>query len=119
LTVAIDALDVALPLMTKIDLFVCGSEPFDITEFTRRRAVRVRGDATLFVKSPEDSILRKLLWYIAGGEVSTNQWRDVVAVLRVGGEHLDRDYLDSWARRLGLARHLERAQAEAATIPNR
>lgn len=62
--------------------------------------------------SPEDLVLRKLLWYRAGGEVSEQQWRDVVGVLAVSGPEMDRTYLDSWARRLGLEGLLERAWAD-------
>jgi len=56
-------------------------------------------------------VLRKLLWYRLGGEVSEKQWRDVVEVLKVGGPQLSLAYLDSWGARLtpaatrGLERH--------------
>jgi hypothetical protein len=52
-----------LPLVTKIDLFALGSSRYDEIEFQRRQRVRVRlsGEA-LFIKSPEDTVLRKLLW---------------------------------------------------------
>jgi hypothetical protein len=103
-----------LPVFTKIDLFALGCEPFDESEFSRRQRVVVRRDgATLAVKSPEDTVLRKLLWYRDGGAVSEKQWRDVVQVLRVGGEQLDPAYLTGWAHRLGLADLLAAARAEA------
>lgn len=103
-----------LPLVMKIDLFGLGEAPFDEAEFARRRRVRVRATGEeLWLKSPEDSVLRKLLWYREGGEVSDRQWRDVVEVLRVSGDGMSVDYLDSWAPRLGLARLLARARAEA------
>jgi len=63
------------------------------------------------VKAPEDTILRKLLWYRAGGEVSDRQWRDVLGVLRVSGDVLDRRYLEEWATELGVLDLLERARA--------
>jgi hypothetical protein len=99
----------------KVDLFGLGSAPYDEAEFSRRRRVRVRSSGEeLYIKSPEDTILRKLLWYRQGGEVSTKQWRDVVEVLRVSGAHLDSVYLDSWATRLGLTELLFRVRAQAA-----
>jgi hypothetical protein len=67
----------------------------------------------LFIKAPEDTVLRKLLWYRAGSEVSDRQWHDIVSVLRVGGPALDAVYLDHWAARLGLVALLARARGEA------
>ena len=68
---------------------------------------------TLVVKSPEDTVLRKLLWYVDGGSISERQWRDVVEVLRVSGPTMDRAYLESWADRLHLRELLGRATADA------
>jgi hypothetical protein len=50
-----------LPVVTKIDLFGRAYEPFDDSEFSRRRSVVVRPGASLIIKSPEDTVLRKLL----------------------------------------------------------
>jgi hypothetical protein len=87
-----------LPTVTKVDIFAVGPSAFDESEFGRRRAVRIRASGeTLVLKSPEDSVLRKLLWFRDGGEVSEKQWRDLVEVLRVSGPHLDVAYLDLWA----------------------
>lgn len=105
-----------LPLFTKIDLFVRGTAPYDLEEFSRRRRVRVRSEGEeLFVKSPEDTVLRKLSWFRRGGETSSRQWRDVVEVLRVSGALLDRAYLDTWAGTLGVSDLLARATMEAAS----
>ena len=102
-----------LPVVMKVDLFGVGASPFDKSEFARRRPVIVRGAETLVVKSPEDTVLRKLLWYREGGGVSDRQWRDVVEVLRVSGAEIDPAYLTQWARRLKLTDLLDRAKGEA------
>lgn len=103
-----------LPLLTKVDLFAVGPTPFDETEFSRRRSVTVRSSGeALVLKSPEDTVLRKLLWYHAGGEVSDKQWRDVIEVLRVSGPSMDNTYLTAWANRLGLVTLLARARTDA------
>jgi hypothetical protein len=102
------------PAVTKIDLFVLRDTPFDLAEFSRRRRVDVRAGESLYIKSPEDSVLRKLLWYRAGGEVSDRQWRDVVQVLRQSRSVLDAAYLDEWGGRLALTDLLARARADAA-----
>jgi hypothetical protein len=101
-----------LPLITKIDFFGRGYEAYDEAEFSRRlpRQVRSSGE-TLVIKAPEDTVLRKLLWYRAGGEVSDKQWRDIVSVLRVSRDQIDRSYLEAWAARLGIAALLEKASA--------
>ena len=63
-----------LPVLTKVDFFGLGHEPFDEIEFARRRPVAVgAGGESLVIKSPEDSVLRKLLWYRQGGGVSDKQ----------------------------------------------
>jgi hypothetical protein len=101
-----------LPTVTKIDLFVLGSDRYDQSEFTRRRHVQVQSTGgTLVVKSPEDTVLRKLLWYRQGGCVSDRQWRDVVEVLHVSGPEMDDWYLSSWAERLEVTEMLARAKA--------
>jgi hypothetical protein len=100
-----------LPVVMKVDFFGRGYEPFDESEFARRRSVVVRASGeSLVIKSPEDSILRKLLWYREGGEMSEKQWRDVVSVLRISASSLDRNYLQTWAERLKIVDLLERAQ---------
>ena len=55
---------------------------------------------------------------IEGGEVSNQQWRDVIEVLRVSGARLDDAYLDTWADRLSIRAHLDRARREACAPMN-
>jgi hypothetical protein len=103
-----------LPTVTKVDLFLLRSGAFDRCEFERRRRVVLTPDGKgLFIKSPEDSVLRKLLWFREGGETSTTQWRDIVQVLRVTGGQMDVDYLNSWAGQLGVTALLDRARTMA------
>jgi hypothetical protein len=100
-----------LPVVTKIDFFGRGSEPFDESEFSRRSATLVGTNGqSLFVKSAEDTVLRKLLWFREGGSVSEKQWRDIIGVLRISQKTLDNSYLDSWAARLNLTELLTRAK---------
>ncbi len=108
-----------LPSMMKIDLFVVGKEPFDRSEFARRKRVPIRADgAQLSVKTPEDSILRKLRWYLEGGRASDRQWRDVVEILRVSGPLLDGHYLDAWALQLGVVSELTAVRRDAESVPS-
>ncbi len=55
----------------------------------------------------------KLAWYRPGGEVSDRQWRDVVGILAVQREEIDREDLEGTARELELADLLRLALEEA------
>ena len=103
-----------LPLFIKVDLMPRGAAAFDESEFARRQSVAVGPDgAALWVKTAEDSVLRKLWWFEQGGRVSDRQWRDVVAILRASGARLDGGYLSAWSAPLGVAELLEAARREA------
>ena len=99
----------------KVDVFVLGQDPFDLEEFRRRQPTRLVQEPPrdVFVKSPEDTILRKLAWYRLGGQVSERQWLDVVGILKLQAGGLDRAYLDRWARALGVLDLLEGALRQA------
>src|SRR5207244_6386774 len=101
----------------KIDFYVLGRNPFDAEEF-RRRVPQEMGDDrpySLMVKTAEDTILRKLEWFRKGGEVSDQQWHDVLGVLTVSGHRLNNAYLDRRHPELAVADLLaeERAQSVA------
>lgn len=66
---------------------------------------------TLFVKSAEDIVLRKLLWFRMHGGVSERQWRDVVQVLRLNRGLLDESVFSEWAPALGLTEAFTKARA--------
>jgi hypothetical protein len=93
----------------KVDVFVAGGTPLDDQQLRRRQAVVVSPGRTIYVHPPEDILLQKLHWYRRGGEVSDRQWRDVVAIVRVQGARLDREYLAANAPVLGVADLLIRA----------
>ena len=94
----------------KIDFFVKGTSAFDAAEFERRITTRLGQEPAreVFVKSAEDPVLRKLLSYRMGGEVSDRQWEDVRGIVAIQGERLDRAYLATWAERLALCDLFER-----------
>lgn len=110
---------VHLESVQKLDFFVLGDELLDRRQLERRRRVRLSDDPPreLWITSAEDQILRKLAWYRAGGAVSDRQWRDVVGLLAVQAESLDRGDLAETAARLGLGELLERALREAGLEP--
>jgi hypothetical protein len=67
----------------------------------------------VYASSPEDNLLWKLRWFRMGGEVSDQQWRDVLGLLRVSGPKMDPAYLRRWAGALGVGDLLDRALAQA------
>jgi len=56
-----------------------------------------------------DIILSKLRWYEMGGRVSERQWLDILGVVKVQGDSLDRSYLITWSKVAGVSDLLERA----------
>jgi len=102
----------------KIDFFIKGTAPFDAEEL--RRSIRQEvGDGrghTVLLKSPEDTVLRKLEWFRRGGEVSERQWQDVLSILAAARGQLDGTYLERWAPELGIADLLDRARKEVVDL---
>jgi hypothetical protein len=98
----------------KVDLFIAGGTPLDEQQLRRRQAVAVGDGRTLYLHPPEDILLQKLRWYRKGGEVSDRQWRDILGIIRVQGDRLDRTYLTENAPIIDVAALLERALHEAA-----
>lgn len=100
----------------KVDIFVRKLRPFDQMQLERRRTSVIANDPerSIYVTSPEDTVLAKLEWYRLGGEVSDRQWRDILGVLKTRAGELDLEYLRVWARELKVSDLLERALQEAA-----
>jgi hypothetical protein len=96
----------------KVDVFVSKLRPFDRSSFARREPAQGEG-YDVYVSSAEDTLLAKLDWYREGGEVSDQQWRDILAILTVQGDRLDLPYLRTWAGALNVQDLLDRAVAES------
>jgi hypothetical protein len=102
----------------KIDVFPLQQDAFHAGELARSEKrvweVEPAGSVELQVASAEDTILEKLLWYKRGGQISSQQWSDVLGVATT--RQVDWEYMRIWAPRLGVADLLERLFGEGSQI---
>ncbi len=104
---------VHLATMFKADIFIVRDDPWSHEEMSRARIEPFdmpEGQASIRFASAEDTVLHKLVWYRLGNEVSDRQWGDILGVLKVQADSLDREYLDRWARVLDVLDLLDRAR---------
>jgi hypothetical protein len=96
----------------KVDVFVPRPGPLGEGQLARRRSYALSAAGpTVFVLGPEDTVLQKLRWFELSGRTSDRQWRDIVGVVRLGGD-LDIGYLREVADASSLSESLARALAE-------
>jgi hypothetical protein len=97
----------------KADFILMKSRPFSRAEFSDRVASHVAGMPLTIVRA-EDIVVAKLEW--AKETESERQLRDVVGVLMVQGDAVDRTRIERWVSDLGLEdvwrQALEMEQAE-------
>ena len=96
----------------KVDISVLTDTAYH-RELMRRRVKvthRETGDV-VWVVSPEDIVLMKLVWRVDSR--SEKQWRNALSVVKVQGHQLDWSYLREWAGRFGVVDDLEMLAREA------
>ncbi len=100
-----------LETMIKIDVFIHENEPYQNEALQRKKkdTLEDNGKIQFYFSSPEDIIIHKLQWYKMGGLVSERQWLDVIGVIKVQGDLLDKKYLKRWSQKLGLSSLLQEA----------
>jgi len=105
-----------LGTMLKVDIFVTKDRPYDQSAFQRKRKETLDEEQKadeFYLASPEDVILNKLEWFRMGGESSERQWYDVVGIMQVQSNSLDKNYLQHWALELKISDLLEKAFHDA------
>ncbi|MBL8222564.1 MAG: hypothetical protein JNL62_25215 [Bryobacterales bacterium] len=106
-----------MPTAYKFDLFPAGERPFMHRELERRqyRESAFAGERIEFAMvSAEDAILAKLEWIRQSGGGSEQQRRDILGMLVVQKDRLDRSYLEASAEELGVGDELRQLLGEAA-----
>jgi len=106
-----------LETMIKIDVFIHKEDSYAEMALRRKRkdTLEELANVKFYFSSPEDIIIAKLQWYKIGGFVSERQWLDVIGVIKVQGDLLDKKYLKRWSQKLGLSSLLKDA-FEAADV---
>ena len=84
----------------KVDFWMLRTVPFEANMFARRLPVTLFGEPA-WIATAEDTVLHKLYWN--GITPSERQVGDAAGIVAVQGAELDRDYLERWARELGVA----------------
>lgn len=82
----------------KVDIVIPKCDAFDRSRFRRARRVRAGSAYEATFASPEDVILKKLVYYREGR--SEKHLRDIAGVVKISGDDLDWRYLSEWAERL-------------------
>lgn len=88
----------------KVDVILPADDAFDQMRMSRKVQLNVDNETLGWFSSPEDVILKKLVFFQLGG--SEKHLRDVSGVLLVQGNEIDQAYLDVWAEKLGVTDEL-------------
>ena len=102
-----------LKAIFKVDIFVPATT-LAKQQLARREQHKLdpNEEQKIWIASAEDTILAKLQWYRMGEEISELQWRDVRGIIGTQASDLDFEYLNRWAKRLGLLELLDRAMKD-------
>jgi len=84
----------------KIDFIIARNDEWGRTQLSRRQRVLVLPDLEGSAARAEDVILGKLKYYAEGG--SDKHLRDIVGILRISPDQVDREYVNRWADKLGV-----------------
>ncbi len=85
----------------KVDVIIPQDSEFARSELSRGRRLTSEGEFSVRFASPEDVIVNKLRYYQSGQ--SEKHLRDMAGMMKVMGNNLDRDYINNWCSKLGLA----------------
>lgn len=84
----------------KIDLISLKEDIYEIEKFKRKIKINFQ-NKDIFVISPEDLIISKLLWSKSAGG-SERQIKDCESIYRLNYENLNLDYMKKWVKILNI-----------------
>ncbi len=93
-----------IPAGLKVDMILAADTEFDRRNLDTGQRLRCEGAYDALFASPENVILKKLVYYQEGG--SEKHLRDIASMLAIQGEQIDQAYLDNWASELGVTEEL-------------
>ena len=93
-----------LPTVLKLDFWILGNDEFNKTRFLRKKRKKILGQF-MYIASPEDTILKKLLWYRESK--IEKHIIDAAFVYQIQNKNLDKTYLSKWARKHKTSDFLE------------
>lgn len=96
----------------KADIIVVKDTEFDRSRFARRKRLPTGSQGDALFAAPEDVIVKKLEYFGEGG--SEKHVRDIIGVLKIQGDRIDRAYLDHWIHQLGLVELWHQIQQRAS-----
>ena len=83
----------------KVDFFRVAGDDYEFERFRRKRRVTLF-DQLAWIAAPEDVLLHKLRWHLMSP--TDRKLADARGIFLVSGDELDRDYLDYWAKQIGV-----------------
>ena len=90
----------------KIDLIPLKEDNYEIKKFNNRVKINFQ-NKEIYVITPEDLIISKLLWSKSVGG-SEQQMKDCESIYRLNSENLDLDYLKRWVKMLGIEKEFNK-----------
>lgn len=85
----------------KVDVMLPSRNEYDRLRMSRIKRLQTGSDTEGWFASPEDVILKKLVFFQSGG--SEKHLRDIASMLLISGSAIDQEYVTQWARKLGVA----------------
>lgn len=99
----------------KLDFWILHRSEYDLERFKRRREIKIF-EQEVYITSPEDVIIRKLLWYKESD--IDKHLDDAFGVLEIQYNNLDFPYIEKWVKELNIDETWKEIKEEAEKLLN-